>query len=199
MKIYSYLFVFLFVASNALGQEFDKYVVEAKSAYSGNNLEDTRFALQQALTELDIALGKEILALLPGEMLQMSADESSDDVTGNAMGFTGLYVNRSYLGENQSASVQLITDSPLLTSINAILALPGIVTAGNENQKRIKIDGYKALMERNEGDSGDVSYSIQVPLNQSLLTFECDGIDDENQVVNLVNSIPVGKIVQLIQ
>ena len=44
----------------AMAQEFDKNIASAKSAYGAGNLEDTRFALQQALHELDIVIGKEI-------------------------------------------------------------------------------------------------------------------------------------------
>ena len=191
----------LITIDKAMAQDIDAKLTEAKSSYKSGNLDDSRFALQQALDAVDQAIGKEILAILPGKMGSMVADDKSDNVTGSSAGFGGIYVNREYnAGEDQpSSSVQLITDSPLLTGINAILAMPAMLAGSDPNQKRIKVDGYKALMQRNEGDNGDVSYDVQIPFGNSLLTFHCDGVSNENDVVAMANTIPVSKIAKMAQ
>ena len=190
--------VFFFLSYNTNAQEVTAKLDEAKSAYSSNDLEGARFALKQALLELDQVLGKEILMMLPTEMEGLPVIEEEDNVTGNAMGFTGMYVNRSYRQENQSVNVELIDDSPLIGSINTLLSMPTFMGAGDPNQKRIKIHGYKALMNKSMDDSTSVfSYEIQIPFNKSMLTFKSTGFNDENTVMRLAETLPLEAIIRM--
>ena len=177
-------------------QEVTPSLDEALSSYKSDNLEDARFALQGALREINQAIGKEILAILPDEMNGMSKVEAGDDVTGINTGFAGLFISRAYTAEDRDASIEIVSDSPLLAGINTILAMPGFMTS-DENQKRIKIEGYKALLTRNTDNEGMVSYDLQMPFSGSLLTFQCTGIEDENEVIGMVNRIPVDEIVTI--
>jgi hypothetical protein len=177
-------------------QEVTASLDEALSSYKSDNLEDARFALQGALNEINQVIGKEILAILPDEMNGMSKVEAGDDVTGINTGFAGLFISRSYTAENRNASIEIVSDSPLLAGINTILAMPGFMTS-DENQKRIKIEGYKALLTRNSDSEGLVSYDLQMPFSGSLLTFQCDGIEDENEVIGMANRIPVDDIIAI--
>lgn len=177
-------------------QEVTASLDEALSSYKSDNLEDARFALQGALREINQAIGKEILAILPDEMNGMSKVEAGDDVTGINTGFAGLFISRAYTAEDRDASIEIVSDSPLLAGINTILAMPGFMTS-DENQKRIKIEGYKALLTRNTDNEGVVSYDLQMPFSGSLLTFQCTGIEDENEVIGMVNRIPVDEIVTI--
>ena len=83
-----------------------------------------------------------------------------------------------------------------MAGINAILAMPGFMTS-DENQKRIKVNGYKALITRNPDSGGTVSYDLQIPFSGSLLTFQCTGIDDEEAVIGMANKIPIDEIVSI--
>jgi hypothetical protein len=177
-------------------QEVTASLDEALSSYQSENLDDARFALQGALVGINQAIGQEILAILPDEMNGMAKIEAGDDVTGVNTGFAGLFINRSYAAEERNASIQIVSDSPLLAGINAILAMPGFMTS-DENQKRIKIDGYKALLTRNSDSEGVVSYDLQIPFSGSLLTFQCSGIDDEDVVIGMADRIPVDEIVSI--
>ena len=177
-------------------QEVTASLDEALSSYKSDNLEDARFALQEALNGINQAIGKEILAILPDEMNGMSKVETGDNVTGVNTGFAGLFISRSYSAEDKNASIEIMSDSPLLAGINTILAMPGFMT-GDENQKRIKVEGYKALLTRNSDSEGRVSYDLQMPFSGSLLTFQCAGIEDENEVIGMANRIPVDEIVAI--
>jgi len=194
----SFILIFGAFIFGLRSQEVEQKLSGAKSAYKNGKLEDARFALQEALSKIDIVLGNEILALLPLKMGEFETNETGDNVSGTSAGYGGLYVNRSYGGgEGQnSASIQIINDAPMLSAINSLLAMPAIATAGNPDQKRIKVDGYKALMEKDEEEDGTVSYNIQIPLGNSLLTFKCDGFSDEDEVIKLANTIPVSEIVE---
>jgi hypothetical protein len=179
-------------------QEVDKRLDEAQSAYQSGNLEATRFALQQAMNEIDLAIGREILQLLPAKMGNMGFKESDDQVGSASMGFAGLYVNRSYTSdENTSVKVQLIADSPLLAGVNTILSLP--ILGLDPNQKRIRVGNYRSLLQKSEGSDGQVSWDIQVPFGSSLLTINYKGISEENAVVEMANTLPVDQISRLVQ
>jgi len=180
----------------AKAQEVTASLDEALSSYKSDNLENTRFALQGALNGINQAIGKEILAILPDEMNGMPKIEAGDDVTGVNTGFAGLFISRSYTSEDRNASIEIVSDSPLLAGINTILAMPGFMTS-DENQKRIKIEGYKALLTRNTDNEGMVSYDLQMPFSGSLLTFQCAGIEDENEVIGMAGKIPVDEIVAI--
>ncbi len=188
--------VFTFQGAFLNAQEVTASLDEALSSYKSDNLEDARFALQGALNGINQAIGKEILAILPDEMNGMSKIETGDDVTGVNIGFAGLFISRSYTAEDRNASIEIVSDSPLLAGINTILAMPGFMTS-DENQKRIKIEGYKALLTRNTDSEGMVSYDLQMPFSGSLLSFQCEGIEDENEVIGMVNRIPVDEIVAI--
>lgn len=169
---------------------------EAKSAYQSGNLDDTRFALQQALSAIDQAVGKDILELLPPSMSGMDYIKDEDNVIGTNMGFAGLFVNRTYGQGPQNAKVEIIGDSPMMAGLNAMLAMPAMLTSGDPNQKRIKVDGYKSIMNIDKDEAGNTSYSVQIPVNSTLITFTCDGYS-ETQVMGMLNTIPISHIARL--
>ncbi len=160
-------------------QDVQSRLDEALASYHQKDLDNTRFSLQEALNEINQEIGKEILALLPPDLNGMNTVVESDNVTGLNVGYAGLIVHRSYKDENHEADIDLVSDSPMLAGINAVLAMPGFMTS-DPNQKRIKISSYKALMTRNTDEDGHVSYDVKVPLSGTLLTFQCSGFDDEN-------------------
>lgn len=188
--------LFTFPGTLINAQEVTASLDEALSSYESDNLEDARFALQGALNEINQTIGKEILAILPDDMNGMSKVEAGDDVTGINTGFAGLFINRSYTAESRNASIEIVSDSPLLAGINTLLAMPGFMIS-DENQKRIKIEGYKALLTKDTDNEGLVSYDIQMPFSGSLLTLQCEGIEDENEVIGMANKIPIDEIIAI--
>ena len=187
--------------SNAKAQSIDASakLKEAQTAYEAHKLDDARLALQDAITAINIAIGKEIIAALPTKMNDMPYNEKDDNVS-SAGGFAGLTVSRNYGSEKKNAKVVILGDSPLLTSINAVLAMPAFMTGSNPDQKRVKIGGYKGLLNKStNSESKVVSYSIQVPVNQTLITIDVKGIDSENDAITIANTLPMDKIAKLAQ
>lgn len=176
-------------------QEVDKQLDDARSAYTSGNLHEARFALQQALHEIDMAIGAEILKILPQSMDNMKSDESDDNVT--TAGFAGLFVTRTFNAEegDENSSIEIITDSPLLAGINAMLALP--MFGSDSNQKKIRVAGYRGLQTKNEDETGAVSWDIQVPMGTTLLTFRCNGQTQESKVTEMLNTIKFEEIAKL--
>ncbi|HUQ96167.1 MAG TPA: hypothetical protein VM010_00775, partial [Chitinophagaceae bacterium] len=124
-------------------QEFAKQSTAARTAYTAGKLDDSRFALQQMLVELDMMTGKEILKLLPQKMEDQTAVAAKDNVSG-ASGWAGVIIQRVY-GTAKTVDLEIITNSPLIGSLNTILSLPFIANNGEQKWKQIKVKGNRAV------------------------------------------------------
>lgn len=197
-KIFTY--VFILVAGSVMAQDFDAHVTTAKSSYSSGKLEDARFALEQALQDLDVIIGKEIMAMLPTKLGTLNYNDKEDNVTGSGGGVgTGLFVSRTYGTYPNSGKIDIINNSPLINSINAILAIPFVGNSADGSQKVVKIQGYKSVLnKRVNEETGKTGYTLQVPMNNTLFTLELDDTN-ENQIQSLANSVPLQKIAQMAQ
>lgn len=198
MKQYSMILAALCITSGLMAQEFDKNLGTARSAYTSGNLQDARFAMEQMLRDLDVVIGREILKMLPAKLGVLSADEKQDNLSGSAA--LGVYVDRVYGAEPKTARIEIINNSPLLSGINAILTMPvlgGMMT--NENQKTVKVQGYKALLNKNvETESQKINWELQIPINNTL--FSVKGYDcSESDVLQWAGSLPLQKISQMAQ
>ena len=179
--------MFCLLFTTVKGQDPTGKLNEAETEYAAKNLDNTRFALQGALAEINKAIGMEMLNLLPKSFGNLIANEKEDNVS-NAAGIAGVFVTRKYGSENKTASIEIMGDSPMLTSLNALLSMPAIMSSSDPNQKRIKVGGYKSLLQKDSGDNKEVSYTIQVPMNTTLVTLHYKGFTDENEIIKLANS-----------
>ncbi|MEO9003351.1 MAG: hypothetical protein ABI288_01380 [Ginsengibacter sp.] len=197
MKKYSIFILILFCAISSNAQDFAKQISDAKTSYTSGNLADAHFSLEQAIQEIDMIVGKEVLKLLPEKMNDIAAVTSDDQVSAN-VGFVGATVHRGY--GTTGSQIEIISNSPLIGSLNAFLNMPlmgGLMR--NSTTKIIKIQGYKSRLEK-QGDNtnGKPNYQLQIPFKSALITLTANGMD-EGQVTTFANSIPLDKIQALIQ
>jgi len=181
-------------------QDFDKNLASARSAYGAGKLADARFAMEQMLRELDIAIGKEILKELPAKMGALSYNQKEDNVTGGTSGGLGLMVHRGFGAAPKTGSIEVLNNSPLITSLNAMLSTPilgGMMT--NEDQKQVKVQGYKSMLTKNvNSETGKTGYELQIPMNNTLVTLKMDDTT-EGEITAAANAIPLAKIAQMAQ
>jgi hypothetical protein len=189
----------LAVSGSLLAQDFAKDMATAKSSYDAGKLEETHFALLQAMQEVDIIIGKEVLKLLPPKMDTMSVNTKDDNVTANA-GFIGCTIHRSYGKMDKKADLSIISNSPMVQMLNSFLNTPllgGMMQ--DQNTKIVKVQGYKARLEKKPGSADDKNdYELQVPLGSSLITFAVDDCTD-TQILAMANTMPLQQIAKLIQ
>jgi len=199
MKKFNLILIFLATGLITFAQDFDKNVATAKSSYASGNLQDSRFAMEQALRDLDMAIGKEILKILPTKLGSLAVVEKEDNVTGSGS-YVGLYVNRHYGADPKRGSIEIINNSPMINSLNAILSMP--IIGGmmrDENQKMVKIQGYKSILNKQvNSDTGKTNYELQIPMNNTLVTLKIDDTN-EGEITAAANAIPLAKIVQMAQ
>src|SRR6476660_7230954 len=117
-KIILVFITIYFVVIVSAQTDFKSDVASARSAYTSGKLEDAHFSLQQAMGELDILIGKEVLKILPTQLESLNSNSKSDNVTATA-GFIGATIHRDYGDTAKRAEIDVISNSPLLGTLNA--------------------------------------------------------------------------------
>ena len=190
----------LVIPTIAGAQDFDKNLASARTAYGAGKLEDARFAMEQMLRDLDIAIGKEIVKMLPVKLGTLDYIAKADNVTGGSGSITGLFVHREYGMQPKSGSVEIMKNSPMISSLSAMLSNP--IMGGmmrDENQKMVKIQGYKSILNKVVNtETGKTNYELQIPMNNTLVTLKMDD-SNEGEITAAANGIPLAKIVQMAQ
>lgn len=201
MKLLLFSFTIMLCSFLSKAQDFTAHLTTARTAYTGGKLEDARFAMQQMMQELDMLTGKEVLSLLPQKLDTMNVNPKNDLVSGTS-GFAGVVIHRDFgkrktaNGTEVGAELEVITNSPLIGTLNTLLSLPFM--GNNPDQKVIKIAGYKALVQKISGDDETSDYEIQLPLTNSLVTLKAPGLAQE-KVIALMNTLPIAEIAKRIQ
>lgn len=186
------------LAVAAFAQDFSKNLETAKSSYSAGNLEDARFAMQQMLNDLDVAIGKELLKMLPAKLETYAANPKNDNVAANS-GFAGTMIHRDYGAEPKIIALDIMSNSPLVGSLNAMLSLPFMGNSGDGTQKHVKVQGYKGVLQKNvDTETNKTNYTLQIPINSTLLTLTVPDTD-ETEVMKMANSIPVPQMAKMVQ
>lgn len=191
-------------SSGKLGADFPKYIGIAKESFKKNDLEDTRYNLMLSMQQLDMKVGEEILKILPEKMDTMSMAKNFDNVMATS-GFIGTSIHREY-GTNQANKVEvdMITNSPMVASVNAWLNNPMMANMGG--RKAMKVDGYKGSYTFEVRDETDNSGNqvkkpyaeMQIPVFSSLITVKSSSMNEE-AFVKMLNTIPVSKIAEMVK
>ncbi len=199
MKAFITLIAAMAFTSTCVAQDFGKAMATAKTSYSAGKLEETHFALQQAMQEVDLTIGKEVLKLLPSKMDVMEIVGRDDNVTSN-IGYVGATIHRAYEKGGRKADISIISNSPLVAMTNTILNTPLLGGMMNDGKsKTVKVQGYKARLEKQTGSTTDKnSYELQIPLGSALFTFKVDDCTD-SQILEYAETIPLQKIAKLIE
>lgn len=197
MKILTTSIIVFALGGTCFAQDFSKAMATAKTSYNAGKLEDAHFALQQAMQEVDLTIGKEVLLLLPPKMDDMTPNAKDDNVSSN-VGFIGATIHRLYQKGTRRADITIINNSPLIAMTNSILNTPLIGGMMNDGRsKTVKVQGYKARLEKQSGSTSDKnSYELQIPLGSTLFTFKVDDCTD-TQILQLADTIPLQKIAKL--
>ena len=126
------------------------------------------------------------------------AYNKNDQVTAST-GVIGALVQRSY-GTPDKVRFELMSNSPMVTTLNSFLNNPmmdGMVH--DENNKTIKVQGYKVRLERQIGiRENEFNYVVQLAFSNALITFSVYN-STENEITKLINTLPLQQIGKLVQ
>lgn len=201
MRNITILFFAILAVFNVSAQDIQTSLDAAQSAYSSDQALEARDNLQQSLIDLNTLIGKEILELMPEVLGGQNVDTSEDNILAGT-GFAGLLVNRTYGDlDNKQIDITLANESSMLAMVNAFLSNSMLTSmmASQTGQKKVKISGYEGMLERGDGEDGSITYTINVPLSDSLFTMESTGFSNESEVLEMAQQLRLEKIVALLK
>ena len=128
----------------------------------------------------------------------MASNTKEDNVTANT-GLAGVLIHRTYGTGEKTATLDIMGNSPLIASVNAILSIPFIGNSGDGTQKVVKVQGYKGVLQKStDTETNKTNFTLQVPVNSSLMTLVIND-SAEADVLRLANTIPLTQIAKLVQ
>ncbi len=203
MKFIRIIFALLFLTFSYAGfaqDDVEKNMTDAKDFYASKKLQDARFSLEQTLQALDVVIGKEILKILPLELNQFACDEKQDYVSGNSGGFAGLNVTRHYSDKSdpsKTLEIAVINNSPLINTLSAFMTNPMFMNSSDGSQKSVRVAGYKGVLNKRTSDNILTGYELQIPIGNTLITYTCEGITNESDMLSLAEKVDVKGIAAL--
>jgi hypothetical protein len=171
---------------------------DAESAFKSGNYGEARYAVQQAMLGVELEIGQQVLKSLPESVNGLKKDAQRDQVTSTGWGWAGLTIQREYANDNDKMlRTTVANNAAWMSAVNMYLANGGYAqqTNGQQNWKQIKVKGYKAIIEFNEGSG----YKLSVPLGQSsLIVWEAINYATEKEVTDSANQFDIDGIKKML-
>jgi len=169
-------------------------LADAEVAYKKNSYGESRYSVQQAMLGVELEIGNKILKSLPESILGLNKEAESDQVTSTGWGWAGLTIHREYSdGKDKQLTVNIANNSVLMAGVNAYFASGGYAqqTNSQQNWKQTKVQGYKAIIEFNEGSG----YKLSVPIGQSsIIVYEGINFATEPEMMKAAEVIKIDSI-----
>lgn len=169
-------------------------LADAEVAYKKNSYGESRYSVQQAMLGVELEIGNKILKSLPESISGLNKEAESDQVTSTGWGWAGLTIHREYSdGKDKQLTVNIANNSALMAGVNAYFASGGYAqqTNSQQNWKQTKVQGYKAIIEFNEGSG----YKLSVPIGQSsIIVYEGINFATEPEMMKAAEVIKIDSI-----
>ncbi len=189
MRFLGIVVAIFLLATPAFGDNVIESLEKAKTLYNEGKY-------YKAVTELNFAIGliqdkqlDRFKALLPEPPPGWKADPAEGSrAPGQLMG-GGITVSRRYVSEDgQEIHIEMITDSPLLSSVMMLLSNPMIMGGG----RLVAINGEKGIEEWNPQDK---SGKIQIVLlNRMLITVSGNNLKSKSVLYGFAKKLDFSKI-----
>jgi hypothetical protein len=167
---------------------------DAEAAYKTASYGEARYAVQQAMLGVELEIGQKVLKSLPETVNGLKKNESRDQVTSTGYGWAGLTIAREYANnDDKQLRTTIANNAAWMSAINMYMANGGYAqqTGGQQNWKQIRVKGYKAIIEFNEGSG----YKLSIPIGQSsLLVLEAVNYATEKEMTDSANQFDIDGI-----
>ncbi len=169
-------------------------LADAEVAYKKNSYGEARYSVQQAMLGVELEIGNKILKSLPESIVGLNKETESDQVTSTGWGWAGLTIQRKYDDtKDKQLTVIIANNSVLMAGVNAYFASGGYAqqTNGEQNWKQTKVQGYRAIIEFNEGSG----YKLSIPIGQSsIIVYEGVNFATEPEMMKAAEVIKIDSI-----
>ena len=181
-------------SSDATPESLLKSVTEAVAAKKyGAALNDAQ-QLQAALAKLRVA---QLNALMPGAPADWTAEPATGEAQTAMFAGLGVSVKREYRKGDAGVSATLLSDSPMVAGIAAMMANP-MLLQGNPNMSTVTIQGRKCLLEHDK-EAKSVKLNVLLNANTALLTFEGNGVERQDVTETLCKAFDFAAIEKALQ
>ena len=198
-KIALFSFAALFVLRVTGQSQAETFIKEAQDYLVKKEYKQALLSLQDAINDINLMLARQVAESLPAEINGLKADGESE-VNAGGMGMVGggMQITKRYRNETKTeneAEVQILANSPLLTTMNMYLTNPGMLGPG---YKSVRVGTNRAILKTDVQDDGNGaktrSTEIQIPLNQTLITIRANGFATEQEELAFATKLDLEKI-----
>lgn len=197
--------IFLFaslIGLNASGQsQAETFIKEAQDFLAKKEYKQAQLSLQDAINDINNLVARDIAKSLPEEINGLKS-EGEGEVNTAAMGmlgggFTIIKRYRHPTNNENEAEVQILANSPLLTTMNMYLGNPAMM---GPDYKSIRVGSQRAILktEMEDSDADDNkkirNSEIQIPLSQTLITINAEGFATEQDEIAFAAKLDLAKL-----
>jgi len=199
MKKLILLSIATLIGFRASGQsQAETFIKEAQDYLAKKEYKQAQLSLQDAINDINMLLAQQVAESLPGEINGLKADGENEINTGS-MGMIGggMQVTKRYRNETMQeneAEVQILANSPMLTTMNMYLTNPGMLGPG---YKSVRVGTNRAILktETQESEGKKMrSTEIQIPMGQTLITIRANGFATEQDELAFATKLELEKI-----
>jgi hypothetical protein len=166
-------------------------MTDAEKSFRESHYSNARYSIQQALTGVEIQLGKLILKSLPPRVNDVTQDTTRNVVYSNQWGWNNLTIQTVYKDNADKQMTLTIGNNVYYAGLVNMFAYSAASTQANgseQNVKQTQVKGNKALITFDDSKG----YSLILPLGQtSCIVWECVNFDTEEQVMSAAQSFDI--------
>ncbi len=173
MRFVQFLTLALMVAAlamPAMADEITDQIQEALELYKAGDYAGAAGDLEFAAAQIRQMRAGEISGALPEALTGWSAEDAETSAMGASYMGGATSASRSYTKDEASIDIQILTDSPMLSSLSMLLNNPMLLSSSG--QKLIRVEGNKGALDW-DGDSGDLNVVVNGVVLVSLNASSC--------------------------
>jgi len=184
--IYSTMLIALF-SNTMVADDILDTMQEAIASYKKGDYIQTKDDLEYVMELLKQKKGESIKTLLPDALSGWKAEEAQSETAGSGMFGGGSTISRLYKKDKSKVTIEIVTDSPLLQGLGAVLGNPMFANGGK--LRRIKHE--KAIIKYNaKRKSGNVTIMLD---KRFLISVKGTKVSEED-LINYAKAIDFKKI-----
>lgn len=199
MKKFAFFFIAALICIRVSGQsQAETFIKEAQDFLAKQEYKQAILSLQDAINDINMLLAQQVAESLPAEINGLKADGDSEVSTaGMGMMGGGMQITKRYRNEakeGNDAEVQILANSPLLSTLNMYISNPGML---GQEYKSVRVGATRAILKSETEDDGTTktrSTEIQIPLGQTLIMVRANGFATEQEELAFANKLDLEKI-----
>lgn len=175
--------------------DVNKSIDDAEKSTTAADYNNARYALQQAMTGLEIELGRQLIQSLPATVDNLAKDTTKNLVQSTQYGWSNLIIQTVYSDGKDKQMKMTIGNNPALSGVMNLYFNNAAMVQSNgtnsQNMKQVRVKGNQALIQFDQS----TGYQVMMQLGQSsMITWECVNFPTEDEVMAAVNSFDIDGI-----